>query len=870
MVTDNFYPRLYSKQILPMDLLKKHFFDQLVREAAAAGQNEYRTDGVFDALVTVEPSGVVDALDIAHSAGFRAVDGLGDTFLFGAADGRLDDVKFPNTVSTAFHWGLQVARMPGAPAAEPVIETNPQTRQPEYRLMKETIGRVGQPSSVVYNSGPGTLTFGLTGLFIGGNGNNPHTGRTAKVWLKVPKSTDEAVAFQSAVIQPPGSITTATGQTLGQGTTPSTNPADYLVIIEGPSVCRSADRDLRTPPTGTGTVAVTGTAVTGSGTAFTTQLAHGDTFILPNHPPRNVLSITDNTHMTLDEAYDADVAAGAGFTVAGAFFLAAVTGSGVATLVPSGNISTADQNVIEFSGSDFDEILRRCAHGKVKIRVTPDGSDTDEPQIEITDRWKVDETGKETATAANTETWNCIKELQATSGQMTQAIFVQSSAAGIGFNLRWDKATNKWKRNYEHPSVGASLQVFGPNGWMLKYKGPATSWTDDEWDRTIPIGPGAAVGFNIAGVGTISSTGPQITGVGTRFLAQCRPGQALEVSGAIPAVVFSIADDLHCTVVQAPDPAWSGASFYVRNYSLNDFGDGYLAMSSPLFSGAGGAGYQLCGSFLTGLYDRWNVYVTDTVQTDLAACMVLNAVWNPEDGTWQTLDQTKMAWRIWFSTISYGACRIEYKAVTTGTWIDNQWSGALDVTLGASNQVLNLFGTAIELNSTGQIIGSDHGYKTLKSVDRKIGAGNYQTQHNSSGVPDWVWNASAQRWTSRILNGALLTIPLAPETPSNGTIKRFRVYVDIVADGEARAQLKKKNIVSGAVDPIDTWAYVVQSTAGFHVIDSDTLDPDPTPYAPGTDEILFIEVWDSSIPTKWAGYVHDCRVEFETTDVLQR
>jgi hypothetical protein len=35
----------------------------------------------------------------------------------------------------------------------------------------------------------------------------------------------------------------------------------------------------------------------------------------------------------------------------------------------------------------------------------------------------------------------------------------------------------------------------------------------------------------------------------------------------------------------------------------------------------------------------------------------------------------------------------------------------------------------------------------------------------------------------------------------------------------------------------------------------------------GTNDIFFVDVWDTSSS---ADFVHDCRVEFETTDVLQR
>lgn len=57
---------------------------------------------------------------------------------------------------------------------------------------------------------------------------------------------------------------------------------------------------------GTGTVSTSGTAVTGVGTSFTTQLAVNVTIII-NSQARIITVITDNTHLTLDVALSGNV-----------------------------------------------------------------------------------------------------------------------------------------------------------------------------------------------------------------------------------------------------------------------------------------------------------------------------------------------------------------------------------------------------------------------------------------------------------------------------------------------------------------------------------------------------------------------------------
>jgi hypothetical protein len=64
--------------------------------------------------------------------------------------------------------------------------------------------------------------------------------------------------------------------------------------------------------TGTGTVTITGTAVVGSGTNFTGELAVGRMIAIGNEF-RRVVGIADATHATIVSAFTDDVPAGTGF-----------------------------------------------------------------------------------------------------------------------------------------------------------------------------------------------------------------------------------------------------------------------------------------------------------------------------------------------------------------------------------------------------------------------------------------------------------------------------------------------------------------------------------------------------------------------------
>jgi hypothetical protein len=66
----------------------------------------------------------------------------------------------------------------------------------------------------------------------------------------------------------------------------------------------------------------------------------------------------------------------------------------------------------------------------------------------------------------------------------------------------------------------------------------------------------------IAGTGTISSSGGNVTGENTKFLTEMGPGQKITADGQ-PVTVQTIASDVACTVSPEPSPAWDDESFTI-------------------------------------------------------------------------------------------------------------------------------------------------------------------------------------------------------------------------------------------------------------------------------------------------------------------
>ncbi len=377
MATDRHYPKLYNKQTLPLDLLEKHVLSLLLSESEMTAKNFYRYDGSFDNAWTMEAVDVND-VSIIPGAPYMAVDGVGGVIALKDEGGDFAGrtyALFPNEDGVEYDVGYQTARYPAAPTTVPVtpfLESSP-IGKAEYRLYRETVGRMGNPDSVTVN-GNGTLTFVIDGLLIDG-GTVSYAFRKARVWLRAPASFDESIAvqrFDIAFSSGSNKISTTNGsaEDFGQSAvgSPSTNPEDYFVLIEGPTLCKRSNRDLRTTLALTGTVATNGRTVTGTGTSFTTQLKAGDS-VWDGKQRRTVVRVTGNTAAKIDEPFEANLS-GATLTRCGVFFVGKITGAGV-DVTPTYDIT--DQNVITFTGSD-DDLRRRAAVVQQRAGAAPSHS----------------------------------------------------------------------------------------------------------------------------------------------------------------------------------------------------------------------------------------------------------------------------------------------------------------------------------------------------------------------------------------------------------------------------------------------------------------------------------------------------------------
>lgn len=233
MPTDDFLAYLTNKKLLPFALMKDEFFDYLRNLSEMVMKSTYRDPGVFDAVATVTGTAIGE---VSVAGAFEATDGEGKKFEFQASDSRLQDVPFQNTNVIPYNIGLRSVDMVEE------LEINPRTGQPEYSKLKENIGTLGTPDTVVDNGTDLTITVdSVTESGVS------HAGRTVRVYLVTPLATAWGDSYEDVVVSWSGSenqITTTglLGQTVGSV---STTVGDYVVVEIGPVLVRVATQDLK-------------------------------------------------------------------------------------------------------------------------------------------------------------------------------------------------------------------------------------------------------------------------------------------------------------------------------------------------------------------------------------------------------------------------------------------------------------------------------------------------------------------------------------------------------------------------------------------------------------------------------------------------
>ncbi len=151
---------------------------------------------------------------------------------------------------------------------------------------------------------PGTLTVDIT----------DGTGATVASPAITMSGTTAAFSDQTST----GTLGTASEQIVVSNPTDTEAWDVTIAATEGATYSRwmgAVTADPLTSASGTGTVSGTGTAITGSGTSFTTELAVGDQFTVGGED-RIVAEITSDTALTLRNAFTSDPSASA-FTFIG-------------------------------------------------------------------------------------------------------------------------------------------------------------------------------------------------------------------------------------------------------------------------------------------------------------------------------------------------------------------------------------------------------------------------------------------------------------------------------------------------------------------------------------------------------------------------
>lgn len=332
----------------------------------------YGSGVVFNTALGLSPAGN-DQFSITGAS--EATDGDGHTLDI-SGSGFASALQFENASTIDYDVALHYAEVPSG------IQINPRKGLPEYIGIEEAIGESADPDLVTNNGAD--LTLRINSVCEPGVS---HAGRTARVWRKIPgeNGSTMVVAVEDVIVAWTGAnneITTA--GLLGQ-TTISTTPADYTVVLLGPTVRRN------------------------------TPLVDVDGYV----------------------------------------FIGVVQGAGAGT--PPGSLSTTDQEVVDGSLADLQDITSRNAtSNKLKIDVKSDVLDAGDPQIQVrniagTAVFTVDGSGNVTINGTTTQ----------------QDVVQVNSSETITDNLTAGDATSDShliKGTWHHTDLAGSANHFRVNG----------------------------------------------------------------------------------------------------------------------------------------------------------------------------------------------------------------------------------------------------------------------------------------------------------------------------------------------------------------------------------------------------------------------
>lgn len=227
MATTDKRVRILDKKVLGLIELGTRFLDLLLKASRDGSVAVFPRRGLFTGCTISGPA--ADKFTLTKVYG---TDGTGKIALLQSADSLITAVPFENTVATPYGIGCHLAEAPDE------VEVNVRTGAAQYPDLKEYVGRLGTPDSLVDN-GDGTLTFRVDSVTEAAVTN---AGRTVRVWKNVAASSDPAVAFEQLTVAWSGGqnkITTA--HAFGQLGAASVIAGDYSVMLLGPRVSKNTD-----------------------------------------------------------------------------------------------------------------------------------------------------------------------------------------------------------------------------------------------------------------------------------------------------------------------------------------------------------------------------------------------------------------------------------------------------------------------------------------------------------------------------------------------------------------------------------------------------------------------------------------------------
>jgi len=213
--------------------LKDRFFEFLDDQQKSTIARVYNSEGIFDSAISLLSPGN-DQISLTGSS--LATDGLGNVLDINGDFAYCQNVQFENSSAVSYEVTLHVVEGPMLHSSDNTILVNARTGAPEYLGRMNYIGELGSPDSVdILGS---TITLVIDSLCEAGVS---HAGRYVVPYMKSPSAVHSDVGLPILQVQwVSGENVVVIDTTLLGQTAASTDPADYEVIVFGPTVRRNS------------------------------------------------------------------------------------------------------------------------------------------------------------------------------------------------------------------------------------------------------------------------------------------------------------------------------------------------------------------------------------------------------------------------------------------------------------------------------------------------------------------------------------------------------------------------------------------------------------------------------------------------------